>query len=147
MVKSELEPAEHATDDQPGNAGVVHPSKVGADLVGVARDGVVEGGARQAHRRPREEGQEDQRILLQWTEVRGINDVRYATIVTKLQCVLSMIFGDILLHRRMWMSIIKEPSPEGKVDGDEGCEERGPQEVGPDVGRLVVHAQHRVEAE
>ena len=79
--------------------------------------------------------------------MRGINDVRYATIVTKLQCVLSMIFGDILLHRRMWMSIIKEPSPEGKVDGDEGCKERGPQEVGPDVGRLVVHAQHRVEAE
>ena len=59
MEKSELKPAEHATDDEPGDAGVVHPSKVGADLVGVARDCVVEGGARQAHRRPREEGQED----------------------------------------------------------------------------------------
>ena len=76
MEKSELEPAEHATDDQPGNAGVVHPSKVGADLVGVARDCVVEGGARQAHRRPREEGQEDRRILLQLTGVGDINDVR-----------------------------------------------------------------------
>ena len=33
MEKSELEPAEHAADDEPGDAGVVNPSKVGADLV------------------------------------------------------------------------------------------------------------------
>ena len=36
---------------------------------------------------------------------------------------------------------------EGKVGGDEGREERRAHEVGPDVGRLVVHAEHRVEAE
>ena len=72
MEKSELDPADHAANDKPGDAGVVHPSKVGTDLVGVARDCVVEGGARQAHRRPREEGQEDQRILLQRTEMRDI---------------------------------------------------------------------------
>ena len=53
-----------------------------------------------------------------------------------------MIVGDILLDHPMRIS-----SPEGKVDGDECGEERGAQEVGPDVGRLVVHAQHRVEAE
>ena len=60
--------------------------------------------------------------------------------------ILNVIFGDEL-HLPMWISSFKEYSPEGKVGGDEGGEERGAQEVGPDVCRLVVHAQHRVEAE
>ena len=103
MLKSQLEPTEHAADDEPRDAGVVDPGEAGAYLVGVARDGVVEGRAGEAHGGAGKEGQEDQRL------------------VAKLS--------------------------EGKVDGDEGCEERRAREVGPDVGRLVVHAEHRVEAQ
>ena len=103
VLKSVLQPTEHAADDEPGDAGVVHLGKARADLVGVAGHGVVEGRAGEADGGAGEEGEEDERLVPELTE--------------------------------------------GEVDGDEGREERRANEVGPDVGRLVVHAQHRVEAE
>ena len=103
MEKSELEPAEHAADDEPRDSGVVDSGKAGAHLAGVAGHGVVEGRAREAHGSAAKEGQEDHRLVAKLTE--------------------------------------------GKVDGDQGGEQRRAHEVSPDVGRLVVHTEHRVEAE
>ena len=103
MLKSQLEPTEHAAHDEPRDASVVDPGKAGAYLVGVTRHGVVEGRAREAHGSAAKEGQEDHRLVAKLTE--------------------------------------------GKVDGDQGGEQRRAHEVSPDVGRLVVHAEHRVEAE